>query len=752
MDRRHFFKVTAASSATASLAGCGNPENQLIRFIPEEQLIPGVATLKPSVCPLCSAGCGVQVRVMDGDVEVVRNGQAGVVKKGLAKKLEGNPEHPVNQGKLCVRGQAGIQVTYHPDRITGPLRRSGPRGSGEFEAITWEEALSDLVSQLDALVNSGQTRGLAFLTRSLRGQKDKLVREFLGRFGAPDPVTFEVFSDSVLRRANELSFGYRQLPTLDLARSNYVLSLGADFLGTWNSPVAQNVGYGEMRQGRPGQRGKFVQIEPRMSQTGANADEWIPANPGTEGVLALGLAHVIMNEGLRPAENAGRAGDLIEGWSEGLPAYAPEEVEILTGISPERVRRLALEFAAGQPAVAIIAGAPLAHTNSLFQALGVNALNALVGSVATAGGVFFTPRPSMDTDVNTTVNAPGPGQSVDQFAAEILSAENSPVQVLLLNDANPVFGTPDAWRVQEALSAVPYIASFGQFVDETSIQADLILPDHSFLESWVDDVPESGAIGSIASVAPPAMRPLHETRAMADVLLDLARSLASPLNPAFEWDSYEEMIESAFRTLPAPAGATTLWRRAQEDGGWFGEAQDQTPVPADVEREPLVYSAPAFGGDPGEFPFYFLPYASQAFLDGSLAHLPWLQELPDVLSTAMWSSWVEINPETAAGLGIADGDMVEITSGQGSIEAPALLSPGIAPEVIAVPVGQGHETFTRYASGRGANPLRILAPLAEPETGTLAWAATRVRITGTGDPGDLILFAGALREEQERPR
>ena len=123
------------------------------------------------------------------------------------------------------------------------------------------------------------------------------------------------------------------------------------------------------------------------------------------------------------------------------------------------------------------------------------------------------------------------------------------------------------------------------------------------------------------------MRPLHETRAMADVLLEVARNLASPLDPAFEWDTYEDMIESAFRTLPAPAGATALWRRAQEDGGWFGEAQEQTPVPADTEREPLVYSAPAFDGDAGQYPFHFLPYASQAFLDGSMAHLPWLQEL-----------------------------------------------------------------------------------------------------------------------------
>ena len=749
MDRRHFFKVTAASGATASLAGCGNPENQLIRFIPEEELIPGVATFKPSVCPLCSAGCGVQVRVMDGDVEVVRNGQAGVVKKGLAKKLEGNPQHPVNQGKLCVRGQAAIQVTYHPDRITGPLRRTGPRGSGQFEEITWDEALTDLVSQMDTLVSAGQTSGLAFLTRPLRGQKDVLVRDFLGRFGAPDPVTFEVFSDSVLRRANELSFGYRQMPTFDLARSNYVLSLGADFLGTWNSPVAQNVGYGEMRQGRPGERAKFVQVEPRMSQTGANADEWIPAHPGTEGVLALGLAHVIMNEGLASSQDAGRAGNLIEGWAEGLPDYAPEEVETLTGISVERIERLAREFAAQNPAVAIIAGAPLAHTNSLFQALAVNALNALVGSVATAGGVFFTSRPSMNAN---TVNAPGPGQPIDQFAAGILAAEDSPVQLLLLNDANPVFGTPAAWRVRDALSAVPYIASFGQFLDETSILADLILPDHSFLESWVDDLPESGALGSVASVAPPAMRPLHDTRAMADVLLQVAGSLASPLDPAFEWDSYEDMIEAAFRTLPAPAGATVLWRQAQANGGWFSGAQERTPIPADTEREPLVYSAPEFDGAPDQYPFYFLPYASQAFLDGSLAHLPWLQELPDVLSTAMWSSWVEINPETAASLGITDGDMIEIASGQGSIEAPALLSPGIAPNVIAVPVGQGHETFTRYASGRGANPLQILAPVAEPETGTLAWASTRVRITRTGSVGDLTLFAGALREEEERPR
>jgi anaerobic selenocysteine-containing dehydrogenase len=167
---------------------------------------------------------------------------------------------------------------------------------------------------------------------------------------------------------------------------------------------------------------------------------------------------------------------------------------------------------------------------------------------------------------------------------------------------------------------------------------------------------------------------------------------------------------------------------------------------------PVAYSEAQFDGAVNQFPFHFLPYASQQFLDGSVAHLPWLQELPDVLSTAMWTSWVEINPQTAAKLGIAAGDLVEVTSSQGSLHSPAVISPGIAPDVIAMPVGQGHQNFTRYASGRGANPITILAPVTEHETGTLAWADTRVNIKKVEGDGGLILFAGGMRENENEHR
>src|SRR5437867_6436096 len=325
MERRDFLEITAAGSASGALAGCGNPEHQLIRFIPEEILTPGVARWKPSICPLCPAGCGLIVRIMDGDAELTRNGETGVIERGLARKLEGNPAHPISQGKLCVRGQAAIQIAYHPDRIAQPLKRTGERGSGQYSAVTWDDALSELLSKLDALALANDQEALAFLTRPLQGQRRTLLAQFLTRFGAPAPVEFEVFEERALRQANARSFGYDQLPTFDLARCRYVIAFGADFLGTWNSPVSQSVGYGEMRQGRPGLRAKLVQVETRMSQTGANANEWIPVRPGTEGVLALGMAHVIMRERLRSVGAAGRAGAQIANWSAGLPDYKPEQ-------------------------------------------------------------------------------------------------------------------------------------------------------------------------------------------------------------------------------------------------------------------------------------------------------------------------------------------------------------------------------------------------------------------------------------------
>jgi anaerobic selenocysteine-containing dehydrogenase len=747
MDRRSFIKLTAVSGSAAALASCGNPEHQIIRFLPDEELAPGIAEWRPGVCPLCSSGCGLTVRVMPADVETTRNGQRGVVRAGVAKKLEGLPAHPVNQGALCARGQAAIQLTYHPDRIAQPLKRSGSRGEGKFEPIAWDAAIAELVGKLDAL--DGSRSSLAILTGTRRSHRARLFEQFAAKFGAPPPIAYDFFADDVLRRANLLSFGREQLPTFDLANARFAISFGADFLGTWNSPVAQAAAYGRMRQGRPGVRGAFVQIEPRMTPTGAVADEWIPAAPGTEGVLALSLAHVIVKEQLGAGE-AGRAVAQIDGWAGGLADYAPEQAAKITGVPAARIQQLARAFAAGRPAVAIVGGPALAQTNALFTALAVNALNALAGSVGQPGGLHFTPQLPAPADARGSraeagrAAAPRP-TSLASFAAEALSGTRTP-QLVLVDGVNPVFSAPKAWKVRDALDKAGFIVSFGSFVDETTALADLVLPDHSFLESWSDASAESGSLVAVASVAPPVMKPLFDTRAAGDVLLDVAQKLKRPLE--LPWKTYDELLKATFDQLGEDA-----WSAAQKQGGWWGDLPSRvaaaTAATTESRPTPVRYAPPEFAGDAGQFPFHFLPFASAAFLDGSLAHLPWLQELPDLMTTAMWSTWVEINPKTAERLGVRQGDVVEVASQVGAVRAPVFISPAIAPDVVAMPVGQGHQNYTRYASGRGANPIEILAPAADAATGALAWAATRVKVTRVGDPdGKLILFSarGELRE------
>jgi anaerobic selenocysteine-containing dehydrogenase len=736
MQRRDFIKITAAGGAAAALEGCGNPDHQLIRFIPEEDLLPGIATWKPSICTLCPAGCGTLVRVMQGEAEVIRNGQLGILKMGLAKKIEGNPAHPISQGKLCPRGHGELQVTYHPDRIKSPLQRTGERGSGQFKEITWDEAIQQLVSQLSPLATAEDEGQLLIFTPPLKGQRKTIILNFAALLGATPPTEVDFFGNAVERLANFQSFGHFTPVTADLGQSNYVISFGADFLGTWNSPVAQSIAYGHMRKGRPGQRGKFVHFESRISQTAASADEFIACSPGSEGAVALALAHVIMNEKLRPA---GAAGMEIDGWAAGLPDYAPEKIEKKFGLRAGVIERIAREAAANSPAVALVGGAALAHTNGQFGARAVNALNSLLGSVEKSGGILFTSSANW-------------ADSTKLLAQMGLATTLKSPKVALLFNANPVFAMPPSWGGREVLEKIPFVASFGRFIDETSVLADLILPDHSPLESWLDDSPESGSARSVVSLAPPAMAPLHNTRSTPDVLLEVARHLGGRMSTTLPWKTYDEAVKAAFADLYKKSGtrsakdADDFWSKAQEQGGWWSaDEKPSSPASAKATASPAKYAEPRFDGSANDFPFYFLPFASQMFYDGSLANLPWMQEAPDPLSSVMWGTWVEINNRTAEKLGVKMGDTLEVASAHGTLQAPALVTPAIAPDVIAMPVGQGHTNYTRYASNRGANPISILAPMTVAGTDSLAWAATRVKISRIGE-GKLVMFGASMEE------
>ncbi len=326
MKRRDFLKTGGiAGTAGLILDGCGKPQQLIPLLVAEDRFVPGEEGWVRTLCQQCSAGCGITVRVMQGESIRTIDGQQRRVKAVQAKKIEGNPEHPISMGGTCARGQAGVQVLYHPDRIQTPLKLSGQRGSGQYQPITWKEAQQLLVTQLQQ--QQATPQAIALLTgRRNRGTLGTIVERFAAGLGTTNVVTYDPFDPAPIRKAMELVTGVSRLPAVDFANANYLLSFNANLFETFLSPVHNIYSYGHMRQGRPGIRGHFVQAEPRLSQTAACADEWLPIRPGTEGLLALSIAHVIVSEKLYDAEFVGQSTGGFAEWSASLGEYAPEKI------------------------------------------------------------------------------------------------------------------------------------------------------------------------------------------------------------------------------------------------------------------------------------------------------------------------------------------------------------------------------------------------------------------------------------------
>lgn len=737
VSRRDFFKVTSATATGAVLFnGCAAPAQELVLQSPHqlpEDTVSSFENWYATVCRGCSAGCGVVVRVIEG----------------RAKKIEGNPDHPVSQGRLCARGQAGLQDLYHPDRIRTPLRRSGPRGSGRYDVISWDDALVEMTARLKALADEGKADTVVLATEPLRGLNAFIAQQFATVYGAR-VLGYEPLEQGALWKAVRDVFGEETIPHFDIERANYVLSFGAGFLEPWLSQVSYGRAYGEFRQGRDrAQRGHLVQIEPRMSMTGANADEWVPINPGTEGVLALSMAYVIISEnlGVRTAADVmtGRAG------ASALAAFRPEEASKVTGVPAERIQALARAFAKERPALAIGGASAAAQTNGSFNLTAVFALNFLVGNINQAGGVSANPVPAVP---ELAARVPASAfREWERLARRFQDPNLRPVNLLLVNNANPLWGLPVETGFGAGLAKVPMIVSFSIIMDETTAMADLILPGLSYLEAWGDDYPEPAVGYETVGFQQPVVRPLYHNRGFSDVLLSLAAGLGGQLKTSLPWENHQAALkvaaEKVFRanrgSVRAPA-FNQWWNAVLQRGGWWDFTptgrRDIRVAPPVLPRQVVI---PSQAGSKSDFPFSLTIFPSAGIGDGRGAHLPWLQMTPDPMTTVAWQSWIEINPKTAAGMGLKTNDIVRVTAPNNrSLEAVVYVYPAIAPDVVAMPAGQGHTYMGRYAERRGANPLAILAPLAESETGSLAWGGTRVNITKTGRSVRLPKLEGAV--------
>ncbi len=690
-DRRDFLKVMGWSGAAVALSGCGNTSVEdgretVVSYVEaNDYMVPGVGVYFNSTCAQCDAGCSISGRVREGRV----------------LKLEGNANSAINKGRMCAVGQAGVQHHYNPDRVRQPLLRNGNKG----EAISWEKAYALIAEKL----NGVKGEEIAFLTGGVSGHLKVLLGNYLDSLGTKNHFVYEAIAPSVVRAANVKAYGV-EMPRYRLDKAKVVLSFGADFLGTWVSPVHFSQQYAQFRKGVDGQRGVLVQIESKMTLTGANADRWLAVKPGTEGVLALGIINAL-------GTASGEVAELVKG-------YDKAHVSHVTGVAPGQIDKIAALLKLRSPSLVIAGSAAEGYAHGSQNAAAINLLNQVLGNVGkTIEAPASIPFPQMSPAKGSTVAL--------KNLNEGLAAGK--YKVVFNFAANPVFTAPGAMKFKDSFAKADFKVAFAQYLDETALQADLVLPLDSAMEDWGTQIPEYMTEGAQINIQQPLMERLHaETRGMGDIVLALLKQRESDKYKGFE-DYYAYLRGALLQNKGALGGGgvddDTFWNETLTSG-IIKLAGSSAAISARAGAAGLVLPAASEADE--HYPFHLIPGVTATLRDGRHANQPWLQESPDPLTTIVWDSWVEMHPKKAAQMGIVEGDIVQVTSKTGSVKAQVYLFPGIHPEAVSIPVGRGHDAMGRYAKGYGVNPFQIMDAVYEAATGELAMHETRVKISKTG--------------------
>jgi anaerobic selenocysteine-containing dehydrogenase/Fe-S-cluster-containing dehydrogenase component len=716
VGRRTFLKLLGAAAPAVAASACSSvpPERIIPYVVPPEDDVPGVATWYASSCGECPAGCGTRVRT----------------REGRAVKIEGNPEHPINRGRLCIRGQAALQGLYNPDRLRGAHRREAmPAGQSRLTPVAWDDALVALTDRVRMLRDEGRANRIAIVTPLITGSLDRLFDKWAKAIGARR-VRYEPFAYESIRTASRLCFGREAVPHFDFSRADVLLSFGADFLETWLSTVEYASAFTDAHRLHDGRKSRFVHIEPRRSLTASSADEWLASSPGAEVLVALAMIQVIVGE----KRSQGPSNSDLKTIGDLVAPFSPAQVADRTGIPAQKITDLARSFSDPQAgagrSLAIGGGVSVSGSNATSLQAAIHLLNYVAGNVGTT--VRFGPDQSY-----------GRVSSYRDMVDLVGALRSGEVELLITYDVNLAFTLPGALDAAAALQRVPFVASLSNVLNETVTQAHLVLPTHSTLESWGDTEPRSGVRGLMQ----PVMQPLFDSRHVGDTLIDVARRLGDDVANDVPGENFFEYLRADWQAFHKQLSDGTdfdeFWAAALERGGVWTEATvERVRLGADVARltfEPASFDGAADG-------LVVLPYASLHFYDGRGANRPWLQEIPDPVTKAAWASWAEVHPDTAKAIGAADGQLVTVESMHGKLDASLLTNSQLRPGVVAIPIGQGHTQYGRYATGRGVNPIALIDPAPEALSGGTRWLSARAHLT----PRDLRrpVVRGQGSEEQ----
>ena len=676
----------------------------------------GESTYVPSTCTLCPGGCGISVRKIDN----------------RAIKIEGIKDDPVNDGGICILGVSGLQMLYGPTRIQTPLKRAGKRGEGKWTPISWPEAIAEVAAKLGELRNQGKPQSLACIAPSDSGTVPQLLSRLMTAFGSPNFFRMPSIEDTY-EAALYLTQGVVGFAGLDVEHADFVLSFGSAILDGYGSPVHMFRANSKLKE----THGTVVQIEPRLSNTAAKADVWLPLKPGSEADLALAMAHVIIS---RQAMNQAFAADRTEGLQAFArmvqERYSPETVAEKTGIDAAVIADTAMKFAAAKKPLALYGRGKGQTPGSLKGALAVHALNALVGNINKPGGVQalaaydYINWLDVETDEVAAAGLQTPrldGAGTEQFPNARYLLNRLPVaaegiQALLVAEANPCHSLPDTQAVLAAFDKIPFVVSFSSYMDETAMQADLILPNHCYLERYEDIPVKAGLPQAMVGLCRPVVEPLYQTQHLGDTILQIAKALKGSVANSFAWPDYMTCLKTTLGDRWDTLASKGLWIDRQAPRQEFETDSGKFVLMNNILGAIYMADDAAMKGEAAAYPLVLIPYDSIRLASRYVGDTPFM--IKTVADTVIkgHDGFVDINPETAQKLGLADGQMTRLATPLGEADVRVHYEHGIMPGVVAMPRGLGHTAYDQYLADKGVNVNQLIGPVEDPASGLdAAW-------------------------------
>ena len=682
---------------------------------------------------MCPAGCGI----------------LGYLEYGKLSNIGGNPADPNSRGRLCAKGIAGINHLYNPDRILVPLKRAGKRGEGRWKEISWDEALKEIACRLQGLRDEGRHHEFVIRNTWDRSSNDIAAR-FASSFGGSTSFRHALLESPNGFHALAAITGY-EVGLGDIAQSKYILNFGAN---PYESHFLYVPFIQRLIDARVNRGAKLVTFDVRTSQTAGKSDEWFPIVPGTDGMAALAIAHVIANNGLWNQDFIEqRTNTSASRLLRHLSPYTPKKAEGITGVKGEALERVAMEFAASKPGFAMAGGGALKHVNGTSTKKAILLLNAVLGNLDVPGGYCFPQGYTFDPPDPKPPRFP----HMDSESQNLFVQVNRAVQrvgLLMTHMDNPVYRGPDSKLIAHVLldeKKIPFHVSIDPFLHETNSYADLVLPEATYLERWDLLSPPPMERLPFVSLRQPISKPLGKSLSFSDILIEIAHRIGGGMEPYFRFGKTEHYIEAMINKIPrlVDAGGLDL---LMEKGIWV----DKEPkLPDGPHREKRLKtpsgrfefepSLPTYSPIPQhqqleKDQFHLITFEWNVHSSSQTANCKWLMEI--VHNNPLW-----INAESARKMGLGAGDQVRITSPLGSLITPIFITQGIHPGAVALSNSLGHWNYGRIPPGKpfqsqdretsllwwakegiGVHPSPIIPDQQDPMGEGQGWMDTVIRI------------------------